>query len=460
MARRSAASAALGPVRPPAPRVGLAAAALIASLTAAAAAQPWVTFDAGLGTLPEAQCWTRQEQIDPPVPYASGIAAGALQLSTLGFAATGAFGGGVWWENTQSLINFDAPFALEARVRIVSSPDRSINTANGWPRPGYAIWIYDVTGRVFWIGLGSGEVFLSNSVFGQYGSANTVTTPFNTTDGYHDYRIERAAGGIGATLKIDGIQRLTLPSLGPIQVAGSSQVGFGDPTFWANSESLTSWVRYTGASNSGITAITGPDSVSACTNAATFAVAVAPTTGTYTYTWQIQTSAPPNENWQNLGSAPAPITCPGGGTGTAYASPANAPNVSIGVGGCAGAPGRVWPIRCIVTAPCGGLTSSTATLTITAARCNAADIAYDSGDALPPTGVCDPNLVNNGVTEGDYNLFFATFFDAGPACDIADDQSTPLPPFGTGGIAPAVNNGVTEGDYNLFFAIYFDGCAF
>ncbi len=99
-------------------------------------------------------------------------------------------------------------------------------------------------------------------------------------------------------------------------------------------------------------------------------------------------------------------------------------------------------------------------VTFTPRRCNPADIAYDNGTALPPIGPFGPSLVNNGVTEGDYNLFFATFFDAGPACDIAADAGEPLPPFGNGGIDPFVNNGVTEGDYNLFFAIFFDGCAF
>jgi hypothetical protein len=87
-------------------------------------------------------------------------------------------------------------------------------------------------------------------------------------------------------------------------------------------------------------------------------------------------------------------------------------------------------------------------------RCNPADIAYDDGLTLEP--IFNPALVNNGVTEGDYNLFFATFFDAGAACDIANDDSSPLPPFGP----LETNNGVTEGDYNLFFSIFFDGCAF
>jgi len=66
-----------------------------------------------------------------------------------------------------------------------------------------------------------------------------------------------------------------------------------------------------------------------------------------------------------------------------------------------------------------------------------------------------PGGTNNGVTEGDYNLFFAQFFDAGPACDIANDDGSPLPPFGT----LQTNNGVTEGDYNLFFSIFFEGCS-
>jgi len=87
-------------------------------------------------------------------------------------------------------------------------------------------------------------------------------------------------------------------------------------------------------------------------------------------------------------------------------------------------------------------------------RCSAADIAYDNGDPLPPLGVSGG--VNNGVTEADYNVFFAKFFDSLPICDIANDDGSPLPPFGL----VAVNNGVTEGDYNLFFSIFFDGCAF
>ncbi len=102
-------------------------------------------------------------------------------------------------------------------------------------------------------------------------------------------------------------------------------------------------------------------------------------------------------------------------------------------------------------------------------RCNAADIAYDDGNFIPRAEIVDgsngtpaipgpTNLGNNGVTEADYNVFFANYFEAFPVCDIAnDDGTTRLPPPPPNTVS---NNGVTEGDYNLFFSIFFDGCAF
>jgi len=94
------------------------------------------------------------------------------------------------------------------------------------------------------------------------------------------------------------------------------------------------------------------------------------------------------------------------------------------------------------------------------ARCNAADVANDSGQIINnPIVPADPQIPNNGTTEADYNVFFTGFFDAQAWADIADDSGLPLPPFGSGGLAPHVNNGVTEADYNVFFSIFFDGCA-
>lgn len=92
-------------------------------------------------------------------------------------------------------------------------------------------------------------------------------------------------------------------------------------------------------------------------------------------------------------------------------------------------------------------------------RCNPADIAYDGNESLPPVGAFATNLnplVNNGVTESDYNLFLSDYFNGNVTCDIANDDVTPLPPFGS----LTTNNGVTEADFTLFFSLYFDGCAF
>jgi len=122
-------------------------------------------------------------------------------------------------------------------------------------------------------------------------------------------------------------------------------------------------------------------------------------------------------------------------------------------------PPEVW-LGGTVSNPCGNVATTLRAIQISGVcalgptRCNPADIADDSGMplTLPPGQTGGPN---NGVTEGDYNLFFATFFDAGLACDIANDDGSALPPFGT----LTTNNGVTEGDYNLFFGIFFEGCA-
>ncbi len=145
----------------------------------------------------------------------------------------------------------------------------------------------------------------------------------------------------------------------------------------------------------------------------------------------------------------------GGGT-VSGASGAIAANGSVGLTISAVAASDAGNFTIRISGPCGDDIGNRITLAVNPpapARCNPADIAYDDGNPLPPVGVAGG--VNNGVTEGDYNLFFGQFFDAGAACDIANDDGSPLPPFG----ALATNNGVTEGDYNLFFSIFFDGCS-
>ncbi len=80
-------------------------------------------------------------------------------------------------------------------------------------------------------------------------------------------------------------------------------------------------------------------------------------------------------------------------------------------------------------------------------RTDALDIADDSGSPLPRNAA--PTAVNNGVTEGDYNLFFRAVFsddlDFALYADVADDAGLAGP-----------NGRITEGDYNFFIRRYFE----
>jgi hypothetical protein len=98
-----------------------------------------------------------------------------------------------------------------------------------------------------------------------------------------------------------------------------------------------------------------------------------------------------------------------------------------------------------IVSPSSTTIAGTTTLPSAGVKLLPVDIADDQGNLPPRSGI-----PNNGVTEGDYNAFFANYFDANPLVDIADDQGTPLP-----GSPDVPNNGVTEGDYNCFFSIYF-----
>lgn len=225
---------------------GLAAAlatlALLAALCAPGAARAGTLYDSVLG-FPEDQGWALTVQTDPPASIVPNLGPEGLYFSTLHLQSTGAFGGGIWWTMGGLGLDFTQDFAVDASVRIVSAPDHTVNIATGWPRPGYGIAISDVNSNFLWVGMGSGEVFLSHTAYGAYNSSNTVHAPFNTTDQHHVYRIERGPGGIGAALRIDGALVLHLPTLGSPDGSASASIYFGDPTYWANSESHTAWVR-------------------------------------------------------------------------------------------------------------------------------------------------------------------------------------------------------------------------
>ncbi len=251
-------------------------------------------------------------------------------------------------------------------------------------------------------------------MFGAYGSANTVTLAFNTTDAYHVYRIEQAEGGVGATLVIDGVPRLTLAALGPVQGSGGL-VYFGDPTYWANSESYTTLVRYNGLGNGPITGFDGPRPVTACIGAPADFVVDPFGTGPYTYRWQ----------WRHVGDAAWINLAQGLNTDPLNGQLFSAVGVltqSLRVYVFGGA---FWPteirreFRAVVTNPCGMRGSDAAELMTCACLECPADFNLDGGiDGADVSaffgrweaGQCDADVnADGGVDGNDVSVFFAAW---------------------------------------------------
>ncbi len=199
------------------------------------------------------------------------------------------------------------------------------------------------------------------------------------------------------------------------------------------------------------------DATAAIGGTANFSVTAAGP-GTLTYTWQRNP----------LGAGTFANLTDGVVAGLGTVSGATTANLSISNLEAAASTDQ---FRVVVGGSCTAINSTAAVLTVAdpfPARCNGADIAYDDGTFLPRAEIVDgtngtpaisgPSTgTNNGVTEADYNVFFANFFDANPVADIANDDGTsrvPTPAPGT-----VTNNGVTEGDYNYFFGVFFDGCS-
>ncbi len=201
-----------------APAAGL---ALLLALPAQAAL---LTYDASLGSLPEAQGWTF-EQLGgaPPAPSVSG---GVLYQGTTDYS------GAQYWYSTALSYDFtQAPVTVDARLRI------DYATFHPFPRGGYNIVLFDSAGRDAALHITSSAVFLGND---QLSGASSIVA-FDTTDAFHDYRLTAGPGGI--SLSIDGNSIVSL-ALGPTTSSGLS-VSFGDATILGQSQSQLQFLTVT-----------------------------------------------------------------------------------------------------------------------------------------------------------------------------------------------------------------------
>ena len=170
------------------------------------------------------------------------------------------------------------------------------------------------------------------------------------------------------------------------------------------------------AINSAPTLSEQPANITICPTGSTPFSVTAAGPGPFTYNWQVQTAP---TTWLAPGDDPgSPLPC----GGFAYATPPNSRAVTIGIRPCPSAtPGapQHFQVRCILTSPCGSITSSEATYTICPAdfNCSGAVNVQDIFDFLSAWFAADPRADFNGIggiTVQDIFDFLAAWFAGCP----------------------------------------------
>lgn len=188
-----------------------------------------VTYNPGLGTLPDAQGFT-SVGIASPVPI---VSSGVLhQFPVLVDDSQN-------WYSKAIPTNFTTgAYELTASLRVISS--NYIPNIGTGPRFGYYLWALDDNFHGFIVGITDSGVAFDTSIF--FGTGNDfAVTPFNTTGGFHDYRVS-IVGGKGS-LFIDGNLIDTL-SLGPAIFGSQNGVAFGDVSGRGISETELAGFRF------------------------------------------------------------------------------------------------------------------------------------------------------------------------------------------------------------------------
>ena len=176
------------------------------------------TYDAALGTLPDAQGFTRVDTGDPsPEP---AIVDDALHQGPT------AEQGSQYYHINDVRLDFTVGFELEADLQVVSS-----DYANCYGRPvaGYCIWVTDDAQRLFYIWIGEDRIIVQNS-----NEDLSAGSSYATAGPYRHYRFV-VEEGIG-TLFIDDEPFISVEVGAESQAADPNKVHFGDITGCAGSD--------------------------------------------------------------------------------------------------------------------------------------------------------------------------------------------------------------------------------
>lgn len=345
-------------------------------------------YYAALGTLPTAQGWT---EIGAGGPI-------SLSPESLSITSGNAINGFI----TPMAFRWSDGHQLEARVRVPVGDYEDANDQGHGLRAEY-MGGGDETGQVVWVWLWSAGVALSTNRNASL-DGGLAMMPFDAASMFHTYLL--TTNVTGATLSIDGIERLSLPywTLDPnIQ----SALQFGNDSR-ETGIAISEWM-YVQFDTSG-----QPADLSICPNeTATFSVE-ASGSGPIDYEWQIHDPVSASGTWIALSTSD--VSLPGGGT--AHVFPNNSPEVSFGLLGRAGE----FLIRCVASNACGGSStaSDSASLTVLESCCDSIDFNQDS--LFPDTldiadflavfsgGVCDGQLPTDPPCNSDIDYNNDTLF--------------------------------------------------
>ncbi len=189
-------------------------------------------YDASLGTSPDQQGW---ELDDGPTGGGNySVSDNVLFQSSLPFTSTACTSSTnpqrLNWFLDDEVFDFDKGLTFAAELRIVASQYLT-HRCDDHPAAGFRIAVRDHLSRNFQIGFGESMIYLLNDWSLPFGDPGVVEMAFDTTDDFHEYRLEVNASG--GELFIDGIAQLSLPHGAPLSTP--NDVSVGDSTFWSNS---------------------------------------------------------------------------------------------------------------------------------------------------------------------------------------------------------------------------------
>ena len=199
--------------------LSLIAAALFA---APASAQYWIEYDPSLNTLPQDQCFDYSSNVATPPTVANGI---------LHQGPTTTGGTQVWSKSPNLAFDFAQGYSATVDIYVVSSTYAASICGVG-QRAGWYFGAIDNRGRRVQVGVGSGNVFMTNYDTASV-SANAPVVAFAMAGGWHTLDLE--INGSGSALFIDGAQKLTMP-LGTYRNSTHNYLFFGDASICGSSE--------------------------------------------------------------------------------------------------------------------------------------------------------------------------------------------------------------------------------